>query len=83
MPVPIKPAPATITLLPTLILAPLIFILEISSAATEDHEIGKYGKAADNFFDRVRDRIRLYADFQPVIRTIAMAWWSSSAKSFT
>jgi ATP-binding cassette subfamily B protein len=44
----------------------------VKAFATERHEIGKYGRAADNFFDRVRDRIRLYANFQPVIRAIAM-----------
>jgi ATP-binding cassette subfamily B protein len=45
----------------------------VKAFATESHEIDKYGNAADTFFDRVRQRIRLYADFQPVIRTIAMA----------
>ena len=45
----------------------------VKAFATEEHEIGKYGKAADNFFDRTRARIRLYANFQPVIRAIAMA----------
>src|SRR4029079_7331447 len=44
----------------------------VKAFATEQQEVAKYGKAADNFFDRVRARIRLYADFQPVIRTIAM-----------
>ena len=45
----------------------------VKAFATEQHEIDKYGRAADHFFDRVRARIRLYADFQPVIRTIAIA----------
>jgi ATP-binding cassette subfamily B protein len=44
----------------------------VKAFATEPQEVEKYGKAADNFFDRVRDRIRLYADFQPIIRGIAM-----------
>jgi ABC-type multidrug transport system fused ATPase/permease subunit len=44
----------------------------VKAFATEGHEINKYGRAADTFFDRVRARIRLYADFQPVIRAIAM-----------
>jgi ATP-binding cassette subfamily B protein len=44
----------------------------VKAFATEPQEVGKYGKAADHFFDRVRDRIRLYADFQPIIRGIAM-----------
>ncbi|CAA9424072.1 MAG: Lipid A export ATP-binding/permease protein MsbA [uncultured Phycisphaerae bacterium] len=45
----------------------------VKAFATESHEIDKYGKAADSFFERVRDRIRLFADFQPVIRMIAVA----------
>jgi ATP-binding cassette subfamily B protein len=44
----------------------------VKAFATEEQEIGKYGRAADHFFARVRDRIRLYANFQPVIRAIAM-----------
>src|SRR4030095_900757 len=40
--------------------------------APERQEIDKYGQSCDTFFTRVRSRIRLFADFTPVIRTIAM-----------
>lgn len=44
----------------------------VKAFATEKYEIDKYGAAADTFLDRVRARIRLFADFQPIIRAIAM-----------
>ena len=45
----------------------------VKAFATEQQEIEKYGQAADVFMDRVLARIRLYANFQPFIRAIAMA----------
>jgi ATP-binding cassette subfamily B multidrug efflux pump len=45
----------------------------VKAFATESYEIEKYGRNCDTFKDRVLTRIRLFADFQPVIRTIAMA----------
>jgi ATP-binding cassette subfamily B protein len=45
----------------------------VKAFATEPHEIAKYGANADEYFARVRNRIRLFANFQPVIRTIATA----------
>jgi len=45
----------------------------VKAFATERQEIAKYQVACDTFFARVRKRIRLYANFQPVIRTIATA----------
>jgi ATP-binding cassette subfamily B protein len=45
----------------------------VKAFATEAQEIAKYGANADDYFDRVRKRIRLFADFQPVIRSIATA----------
>jgi ATP-binding cassette subfamily B protein len=45
----------------------------VRAFATERLEVEKYNRSADGYFDRVRKRIRLFADFQPVIRTIATA----------
>ena len=42
----------------------------IKAFATESQEVGKYAAACDTFFDRTVRRIRLFADFQPVIRGI-------------
>lgn len=44
----------------------------VKAFATERHEIDKYAKSCDTFFDRVMHRIRLYANFTPVIRSISM-----------
>ena len=45
----------------------------IKAFATEGQEIDKYQANCDTFKDRVLTRIRMFADFQPVIRSIAMA----------
>jgi ABC-type multidrug transport system fused ATPase/permease subunit len=45
----------------------------IKAFATERQEIDRYGANCDTFKERVLRRIRLFADFQPVIRSIAMA----------
>ena len=45
----------------------------VKAFATEKQEVGKYHVACDTFFDKVRARIRMYANFTPVIRTIATA----------
>lgn len=45
----------------------------IKAFATEKQEIDKYQANCDAFRDRVLRRIRMFADFQPVIRSIAMA----------
>jgi ABC-type multidrug transport system fused ATPase/permease subunit len=45
----------------------------IKAFATEQQEIDKYGKNCGEFLTRVLRRIRLFADFQPVIRGIATA----------
>ena len=45
----------------------------VKAFATEKYEIEKYGRNCDVFKERVLARIRLFADFEPVIRTIAMA----------
>jgi ATP-binding cassette subfamily B protein len=45
----------------------------VKAFATEGQEIGKYQANCDTFKDRVLKRIRMFADFQPIIRTIAMA----------
>ena len=45
----------------------------VKAFATEGYEIDKYGRNCDTFMQRVLTRIRLFANFQPVIRTIAMA----------
>ncbi len=43
----------------------------IKAFATEPQEIAKYGRSCDDFFGKVMRRIRLFADFAPVIRSIA------------
>jgi ABC-type multidrug transport system fused ATPase/permease subunit len=43
----------------------------VKAFATEKGEINKYNDNADAFIARVLTRIRLYANFQPVIRSIA------------
>jgi len=45
----------------------------IKAFATEGHEVEKYNANCDTFKDRVLTRIRLFANFQPVIRSIATA----------
>jgi ATP-binding cassette subfamily B protein len=45
----------------------------IKAFATEDQEIGKYHGNCDTYFGFVMARIRLYANFQPVIRAIGTA----------
>jgi ABC-type multidrug transport system fused ATPase/permease subunit len=45
----------------------------IKAFATEQQEIAKYGRNCDSFLNRVLMRIRIFANFTPVIRTIAMA----------
>ncbi len=45
----------------------------VRAFATEQQEIDKYNRNSDSFLGRVRARIRLFANFNPVIRTIAMA----------
>ena len=42
----------------------------IKAFATEGQEIEKYGVNCDSFFDRTIKRIRLFADFTPIIRMI-------------
>lgn len=45
----------------------------IKAFATEQEEIAKYNQNCDSFFGRVLRRIRIFANFTPVVRTIAMA----------
>jgi ABC-type multidrug transport system fused ATPase/permease subunit len=45
----------------------------VKAFATESLEIGKYQANCDTFKERVLKRIRMFADFQPIIRSIAMA----------
>ncbi len=45
----------------------------IKAFATEQQEINKYGQNTDDYLERTLKRIRLFADFTPIIRTIAMA----------
>lgn len=45
----------------------------VKAFATEKQEIEKYGKNCDDFFTRVMGRIRMFANFTPVMRSIAMA----------
>jgi ABC-type multidrug transport system fused ATPase/permease subunit len=45
----------------------------IKAFASETQEIGRYNANCDTFKDRVLKRIRMFADFQPIIRLIAMA----------
>lgn len=44
----------------------------IKAFATENQEIGRYGANCDSFLKRVQTRIKLFADFTPIIRLIAM-----------
>ena len=45
----------------------------VKAFATEKQEISKYNENADLFMGRVLNRIRLFANFTPIIRAIAMA----------
>jgi ATP-binding cassette subfamily B protein len=45
----------------------------VKAFATEQQEIARYNANADSFFGRVIHRIRLFANFTPIIRSIAMA----------
>jgi len=45
----------------------------VKAFGTEKHEIRKYAESCDLFFSRVMKRIRLFADFTPVVRGIAIA----------
>ena len=45
----------------------------VKAFATEMQEIEKYAENCDTFLERVLARIRLFADFTPIIRLIAMA----------
>jgi ABC-type multidrug transport system fused ATPase/permease subunit len=45
----------------------------VKAFATENQEIKKYDGVCEDFFGKVLKRIRLFADFNPVIRGIAMA----------
>ena len=42
----------------------------IKAFATERQEVAKYGVSCDTFFERTVHRIKLFADFTPVIRAI-------------
>jgi ABC-type multidrug transport system fused ATPase/permease subunit len=43
----------------------------VKAFASQRQEIEKYHTTCDTYFDKVRARIKLYANFTPVIRTIA------------
>lgn len=45
----------------------------VKAFATEDKEIAKYGENIDAFFGRVLARIRMFANFTPIVRGIATA----------
>lgn len=45
----------------------------VKAFATEQTEINKYGGNCDTFLVRVLHRIRLFANFNPIIRSISMA----------
>lgn len=45
----------------------------VRAFATEAQEIAKYNRNTDELFQRVLARLRLYADFTPVIRGVSMA----------
>lgn len=45
----------------------------VKAFATERQEVDKYGANCDKFKERVLKRIRMYADFNPFIRSIAQA----------
>ncbi len=44
----------------------------VKAFATQEQEIAKYGHSCDEFFSRVMRRVRLFANFTPIIRSIAM-----------
>ncbi len=43
----------------------------IKAFATEKHEVNKYNAAAENFYSKVRTRIKLFANYMPVMRLIS------------
>jgi ATP-binding cassette, subfamily B, multidrug efflux pump len=45
----------------------------IKAFATEPQEISKYGSNCDDFFTKVMRRIRMFANFLPIMRSIATA----------
>lgn len=45
----------------------------VKAFATESKEIARYHENCDSFRERVLQRIRMFADFQPIIRSIASA----------
>lgn len=45
----------------------------VKAFATETEEIDKYSKNSVELFGKIRQRIRLFANFHPIIRSIAMA----------
>jgi ATP-binding cassette subfamily B protein len=45
----------------------------VKAFATQNLEVRKYHATCDTYFDKVRARIRLYANFTPIIRSIATA----------
>jgi ABC-type multidrug transport system fused ATPase/permease subunit len=45
----------------------------VKAFATEQQEIAKYQKNSESYFDKTLRRIRMFADFTPVIRAIATA----------
>lgn len=49
----------------------------VKAFATEQQEVSKYGRNCDEFKERVLKRIRMFADFNPYIRTIAQASYIS------
>jgi ATP-binding cassette subfamily B protein len=49
----------------------------VKAFATEKQEISKYNANAESYFGRVIHRIRMFADFTPVIRAIATASYLS------
>lgn len=45
----------------------------IKAFATEKSEVDKYGRNCGTFYGKVRERIRLFVNFHPIIRSIATA----------
>lgn len=45
----------------------------VKAFATQTQEIDKYNRNCDDFFARVMERVRLFANFTPIIRSIATA----------
>ena len=43
----------------------------VKAFAAEGYEMAKYARTCDHFFGKVMERIRLFADFAPVMRAIA------------